>query len=331
MTDASQEKHNPELEKQLKLVEKENNRLLAENAELKTEIISLHKDTIEGCDSMYNTMDFLIQSAAKAADFALTVEKSAIKVAELTTGATETVDKVSLAAKDVGKVANKLATSADGATKAVMKVAEMGKHTSNVSNQMATGMQQVSAASQQVSTGAQKLADLTQHAARNTEALKNVMDAAGSIAREAANVTDSVLKKSKDSNEKAQRGFLAIETIKNNIVKVSDAVSSMVNSIEQVGQMTNSISDIAGQTNMLALNAAIEAARAGEAGRGFAVVADAVKDLAGQSKVAASSAINLVKGIKDAGTQTSAITQQRGNRKNTGRNEQQSQQTCKQR
>jgi methyl-accepting chemotaxis protein len=45
---------------------------------------------------------------------------------------------------------------------------------------------------------------------------------------------------------------------------------------------------------MLALNAALTA-RAGEAGRGFAVVADAVKGLAGQSKQAAGSSINLVK------------------------------------
>jgi methyl-accepting chemotaxis protein len=84
----------------------------------------------------------------------------------------------------------------------------------------------------------------------------------------------------------------------------------MVNSVEQVGEMANSVSDIAGQTNMLALNAAIEAARAGEAGRGFAVVADAVKGLAGQSKVAAQSSIDLVKGIKDAGVQTSNISVQ---------------------
>jgi methyl-accepting chemotaxis protein len=64
---------------------------------------------------------------------------------------------------------------------------------------------------------------------------------------------------------------------------------------------------------MLALNAAIEAARAGEAGRGFAVVADAVKGLAGQSKVAAESSIGLVKNIKDAGAQTSNISNQSQN------------------
>jgi methyl-accepting chemotaxis protein len=38
-----------------------------------------------------------------------------------------------------------------------------------------------------------------------------------------------------------------------------------------------------------------------EAGRGFAIVADAVKSLVRQSKVAAGSAINLVKGIKGLG------------------------------
>ena len=84
MADAAREKRYSELEKQVKLLEKENKRLLDENTELKTEIITLQKDTVEGCDTMYNSMDFLIQSAAKAADFALTVEKSAIKVAELT-------------------------------------------------------------------------------------------------------------------------------------------------------------------------------------------------------------------------------------------------------
>ena len=86
------------------------------------------------------------------------------------------------------------------------------------------------------------------------------MDEAGLIAKEASAVTEDALKKSREANEKGQKGLIAIENIKNNITRVSDAVNSMVNSVEQVGQMANSVSDIAGQTNMLALNAAIEAA-----------------------------------------------------------------------
>ena len=74
--------------------------------------------------------------------------------------------------------------------------------------------------------------------------------------------------------------------------------------------MTNSVSDIASQTNMLALNAAIEAARLVKLDADLPVVADAVKGLAGQSKEAAGSAINLVKNIKDAGAQTANISSQ---------------------
>lgn len=189
-----------------------------------------------------------------------------------------------------------------------LKLEEMGKQTADVASKMMTGMTQVSSASQQVASGAQKLAELAQFTAKKTDNLKQVMDEAGVSAKQTSKIAEDAAKKAIDANVKGQKGIVAINSIRDDITKVSEAVGNMINSIEKVGELTNSVSDIASQTNMLALNAAIEAARAGEAGRGFAVVADAVKGLAGQSKEAAGGAITLVKGIKEAGSQTSQIT-----------------------
>jgi methyl-accepting chemotaxis protein len=191
-----------------------------------------------------------------------------------------------------------------------LKVEEMGKEATKIAVQMSAGMSQVSVASQQVSVGSQKLAELAQRTAKETELLKKIMDETGIVVRETSAIADAASKRALEAKIKGQKGLEAIDSIRNDVVKLAEAVGVMVGSIDKVGALASSVSDIAGQTNMLALNAAIEAARAGEAGRGFAVVADAVKGLAGQSKEAAGGAISLVNGIKDSGAQTSKITAQ---------------------
>ncbi len=201
-------------------------------------------------------------------------------------------------------------TIADGVHAQSKKMEELGKQTAHVATELSNGMMQVSIASQKVSAGAQKLAELAQATTKQTEYLKRIMDAAGESVKQTSKIAEEAVKKATDANLKGQQGIVAINSIRDDITKVAEAVGSMVNSIDKVGTLANAVSDIAGQTNMLALNAAIEAARAGEAGRGFAVVADAVKGLAGQSKEAAGSSINLVKGIKEAGAQTSSISMQ---------------------
>ncbi len=204
----------------------------------------------------------------------------------------------------------KVMSIADEVHNKCLKVEEMGRKAAQIASQMSAGMNQVGTASQQVSTGSQKLAELAQNTANQTEVLKKIMDEAGIVVRQTSAIAGEATKKALEAKVKSQKGITAIDSIKNDVAKVAEAVNIMVGSIEKVGALATSVSDIASQTNMLALNAAIEAARAGEAGRGFAVVADAVKGLAGQSKEAAGGAINLVKGIKDSGTQTSNITEQ---------------------
>lgn len=294
----------------IKKIEGENKRLHLENKELIEALIASNANTekfILSSDQNLQKMLKIKEEWNKAGTSFSSVEKTVGTMNEvfrqMYTELTNCKEELKANESSINEDENDI-------DKTTAKVVEMSKQAATVSNQMATGMQQINTTIEQMSSGAQKLTTLVQNAAKSTEMLKNVMDEAESIARNTSLVTEEALKKSKEIQGKGQIGLEAIENIKSDITKVSNAVSQMVSSVEQVGQMANSVSDIASQTNMLALNAAIEAARAGEAGRGFAVVADAVKGLAGQSKTAAGSSIDLVKEIKKAGSQTTVIAQQ---------------------
>ncbi len=213
---------------------------ITESKEILNDFIIFIKEAIDGAQETLSMSEETLKLSEKTTDLANSVELNATKVAN-------TASIVASSAEASISVALKVVKNADNSVQAAEKVLEMGRQAANISNQMAIGMQQVSSASQQVSTGAQKLADLSQGAARNTETLQKVMDQAGLIAREAKTVTGEALRKSREANEKSQKGLLAIENIKTDISKVSDAVTSMINSVEQVGQMANSVSDIASQ------------------------------------------------------------------------------------
>lgn len=112
----------------------------------------------------------------------------------------------------------------------------------------------------------------------------------------------------------------AVESIRLNIVNVSDAVSknstkttecakqvaaattAMKKLEEQFALVQNSlrtINSVTEQTNLLALNATIEAARAGEAGKGFAVVAGEVKELSKATQKVNSEIQGIIQSVRE--------------------------------
>lgn len=91
-----------------------------------------------------------------------------------------------------------------------------------------------------------------------------------------------------------QAGADALDLLRNALLRLEGAFSSITVAVNEfvrrtssITEMTSQVKTIAAQTNLLALNAAIEAARAGEHGRGFAVVAGEVRQLAEMSSDAA--------------------------------------------
>ncbi len=64
-------------------------------------------------------------------------------------------------------------------------------------------------------------------------------------------------------------------------------VQNLTESVRSIGNLAETIQSIAAQTKLLAINATIEVSRAAEGGRAFGVVAAEVKNLAGQTTIAA--------------------------------------------
>lgn len=170
------------------------------------------------------------------------------------------------------------------------------------SNNMAAITEQSNAAAEEIS---KVVENISQNAGQQSLSLEKTEELTLLLSTEidsTINKGNSIHKASDNVKDAADKGIVAINTLKENYSKNLEAnnnllenITKLAKSSKEILSITDALKGITEQTNLLALNASIEAARAGEHGKGFAVVADEVRKLAEESAKSAHEINNLLK------------------------------------
>lgn len=151
---------------------------------------------------------------------------------------------------------------------------------------------------------------LSSVAATNLERSKETGERAGDVAVAAAQVKESMSAMARESDlfattlnhlhSATATAKTKAQTAVSLVHAGTERTSTLVERTRSIENVLELIQSLASKVNLLALNASIEAARAGEHGLGFAVVAREIKNLADQTREAASLVAGYVRDIDTA-------------------------------
>ena len=214
---------------------------------------------------------------------------------------TETVEKISLTAKENRALADEQARLVSEASQYSRKIVDSIQQNTGKAERQLQGAQsthevikRMSATSKQVSEHAVTTASLAAETASAvmqmshssheiSQTTHNQVEStkrAVQVVNNMANTSSAARRQAHEAVKFAEKALEAASNGQHSVNQTVEGMNAITESSEQISDIIEVIGDIAEQTDLLALNAAIEAARAGEHGRGFAVVADEIRQLA---------------------------------------------------
>lgn len=212
--------------------------------------------------------------------------KSKDEVGVLVTGINQFMEKLQLIMKNITKSTSKLDLSVQSVRNQIYISDTNVNDISSTMEEISASMQEVSATISIVNYGIVNVTNAIISVSKQTAEGER-------LSKEISSRSDVLRKEAKDGKTETVTMLSELREVLNQSIKNSQQA-------ERIKGLTNDILNVSGQTNLLALNASIEAARAGEAGKGFAVVADEIRELAENSRKAASNIVEISEMVTDS-------------------------------
>jgi methyl-accepting chemotaxis protein len=173
----------------------------------------------------------------------------------------------------------------------------------NLSKQVSKDFEEQNQQTNQQISAVLKAADTVEELGHSNQTILVAAQQVDNTARQALEVVE-------EGATSLQTGLQSLEILNVQATNLALALNSLYQRAYQIDQIVVLIESITETTHLLALNATIEAAGAGEFGRRFSVVAKEVQNLANQSRQALDQVHRVVGEVRQAITDSTALSQE---------------------